>query len=238
MSLHRRLPRFVFLAKCVLSSSSRHLTRHFRILGNVARTQSSPVFVSKAVKLTPIFSYKEEKEWLDALQHELTAKKGVEQLNLKLAEAQGQNAELADVLSVRAATKAELDQLYNSIFNGPNPDIPGEDEKENAVRDAEQDFNAVQLRLSTENQAKAILLDASKFLQRAVGDIRSALDSNQMDCFGFGDSFAAMSENSSLSACQSHVSQVEMLVSQANRVQPAIPPHIGGMEVARMNFMG
>jgi hypothetical protein len=97
---------------------------------------------------------KEEREWLDAVQHELTAKKGLEQLKLNLVEAQRHNSELFDVLSVRNATQAELDRLYNSIFGGPSPDIPGEDEKEKAVRQAENNFNTVQLSLSTEQQAK------------------------------------------------------------------------------------
>ena len=180
---------------------------------------------------------KEEREWLDAVQHELTAKKGLEQLKLNLAEAQRQNSELFDLLTVRNATQAELDHLYNSIFGGPSPDIPGEDEKENAVRQAENDFNTVQLRLSTENQAKSILLDVNKYLERAIGDIRSALNSNNADFWGVGDTFAEMAENSALSRCQSHVSQVEMLISQAQRVQPAVR-HVGAMEVAQMNFVG
>lgn len=141
------------------------------------------------------------------------------------------------MLSVRNSTQVELDQLYDSIFAGPSPDIPGEDEKENAVRQAENNFNAVQMRLSTENQAKAILLDANKFLDRAISDIRDALSASNMDCWGVADTWAEMSESSALSRCQGHVTQVEMLINQAQRVQPAVR-HVGGMEVAQMNFIG
>ena len=167
----------------------------------------------------------------------MTAKKGFEQLKLTLTEAQGENAALFDVLSIRNATQSELDQLYKTIFDGPSPEILGADEKEGAVKGAEINFNAVQLRLSTENQAKAILLDANKFLRRALADIREALSANNADCWGVGDSFAEMAESSALSRCQSYVSQVEISISQAQRVQPAVK-QIGGMEVAQMNFIG
>ena len=180
---------------------------------------------------------KEEREWLDAVQQELVAKKGFEQLKLNLAEAERENAALFDVLSVHNATQVQLDSLYKSIFDGPSPDIPGEDDKEGAVRETELNFNAVQLRLSSENQAKAILLDAKKFLERAILDIQSAISANTADCWGVGGTFAEMNESSALSRCQGHVSQVEMLISQAQRVQPAVK-HIGGMQVAQMNFVG
>lgn len=60
------------------------------------------------------------------------------------------------------STKSELDALYSRIFDGPTVDILGEDEKENAVKNAEQKFNGAQLRLSTEKQARGVLGDADK----------------------------------------------------------------------------
>ena len=180
---------------------------------------------------------KEEKEWLDAVQNELTAKKGLEHLKLTSAEAQKQNSELFDVLSLRNATQAELDQLYHSIFSGPNPDIPGEDEKENEVQQAENSFNTMQLQLRTEYQVKSILLNSKRYLEQAISDMRSALSSNTADCWGYGGKLAKMLESSALSRCQSHVSQVEVLITQAQRLQPAVR-NVGVMEVARMNFFG
>src|ERR1700709_1168069 len=98
---------------------------------------------------------KEEKEWLDAVQLELRAKNGLEHLKLDLMEAERTNAKLADIASVHNASHLEMDELYNQIFQGPTPDDPEEDRKERAVRRAENDFNIVQLLLSTEKQAKA-----------------------------------------------------------------------------------
>jgi ABC-type phosphate transport system auxiliary subunit len=45
-----------------------------------------------------------------------------------------------------------------------------------------------------------------------------------------------MSENNSLVSCEGHVQRVEMLIKQAQRIQPAVR-NIGDMRVAQMNFM-
>jgi hypothetical protein len=179
---------------------------------------------------------KEEREWLEAVQEELHCKKALEQLRTNLADATKTNADLSAVASVHTSTKAELDQLYKSIFDGPTPSIPGEDEKESAVKDAEEVFNTIQLRLSTEKQARSILLDADKFLNIARGDINDALNAATMDAWGVGGSFADMSKMSALSKAQSHISQVEMLMNQAVHTQPAVQG-IGSMNVPEMHFM-
>jgi len=179
---------------------------------------------------------KEEREWLEAVQEELHCKRAVEQLKINLDDATKTNSDLSAVASVHTSTKAELDALYKSIFEGPTPDIPGEDEKEAAVKDAEATFNAIQLRLSNEKQARAILLDADKFLNLARGDIADALSAATMDAWGVGGSFADMSKASALGKAQSHISQVEMLMNQAMRAQPAVQP-IGDLNVPEMRFM-
>ncbi len=45
-----------------------------------------------------------------------------------------------------------------------------------------------------------------------------------------------MSENNSLISCERHVHRVEMLIKQAQRIQPAVR-NIGDMRIAQMNFM-
>ena len=179
---------------------------------------------------------KEEREWLDAVQLELKTKQGLEALKASLAEAQKTHAELFAVASVRGRTQLELDALYNSIFDGPTPDIPGEDERESEVKSAENEFNVVQLLLSTEKQARDILVEADKFLKRAMMDIRDALSSNTMDLWG-GGMWTEMAEQSALARAQQNVSQVEMLLAQAQRVQPTVQ-HVGDVNVAEMNFWG
>jgi len=180
---------------------------------------------------------KEEKEWLDAVQKEIQAKNELEQLKVNLKDCESTNAELKNVVNVHQATQRELDELYNKIFQGATPDLPQEDEWEQAVQKSKSDFNAVQARLSAENQVMAILLDADKFMKRALLDIHDAEGAATADLWGVGGSFSEMAERSALSQAQSHVSQVEMLMGQANRLQPAVG-HLGEMKIAKQSLMG
>jgi hypothetical protein len=179
---------------------------------------------------------KEEKEWLDAVAVQIQTKKALEHLNLKLAEAVKKSADLLDVMRVRTTAGLELDALYKSIFDGPTPEIPEEDEKEREWLQAETHFNTMGLMLNTEKQAYDILVDADRFLNLAIRDIISARDAADYDCWGVGGVWTEMSENNSLVSCEGHVRQVEMLILQAQRIQPAVR-NIGDMRVAQMNFM-
>ncbi|CZT12309.1 uncharacterized protein RAG0_16181 [Rhynchosporium agropyri] len=179
---------------------------------------------------------REEKEWLDAVATQLKTKQGLEHLNVNLADATKMSSEFRGVIELHNHAKSELDALYKSLFDGPTPDILEEDEREEDVARAENNYHTVALRLSTEKHARNILTEAEKFLAKALGDISDAESHATMDMWGVGGTFAEMAEHSALSQCQQHVSQVEQLISQAQRVQPAVQK-IGDMRIAQMNFM-
>lgn len=166
----------------------------------------------------------------------MKTKQGLEHLNSNLADATKTSSEFQSVVELHKTATKQLDTLYKSIFQGPTPEIPEEDVKEQAVQYAEQNYNNVALTLSTEKQTRDILAEAGKFLERAFRDIMDAESHATMDVWGVGGSFAEMAEHSALSQCQQHVSQTEQLVAQAQRVQPAVKS-IGDMRIAQMNFM-
>ena len=157
-------------------------------------------------------------------------------MNKDLAEATRTNSEFSGVVDVHNNAKKELDALYKSIFDGPTPDIPEEDQKEHAVGQAEQNYNTVSLQLSTEKQARDILTDAEKFLKAAINDILDAENHASMDLYGFGGTWSEMAEHSALIKCQQNVSQVEQLITQAQRVQPAVQK-IGDIRIPQMDIM-
>jgi len=179
---------------------------------------------------------REEKEWLDAVAQQLLSKKLLEHLNAKLAETTKKNAELYGVLRVRTVAGLELDALYKSIFGRPTPEIPEEDSKEQAMLQAVSHYNVVGVLLNTEKQAHDILMDADRFMNWAVRDIISAREAAGYDCWGVGGVWTEMSENNSLISCEQHVRQVEMLIVQAQRIQPAVR-NIGDMRIAQINLM-
>jgi hypothetical protein len=179
---------------------------------------------------------REEKEWLDAVAAELHCKNALGGLNTQLAEATAVGAELDAVKKVHDEAENGLQALYSSIFDGPTPSMPEEDGKENETVAAEASFNMVQLRLSAERQARQTLRQADSLLKQAIGQIDRALQANTMDMWGFAKGYSEMAEYTSLNTTEQHVSQVRMLISQAQMIQPAIS-HIGDVNIAQMNFM-
>lgn len=179
---------------------------------------------------------KEEREWIDAVRIELLTKHNLEQLKSKLMAAKEMSAEMKDVAKVNEQTKGELDDLYKSIFSGPTPDFPGEDEKERLTAEAERHFHDTQLRMSTENHGFSILKDADRFLAQALNNLASASDAATADVWGLGGSFADMAKHSKLSKAQEAISQTQVLISQAHKIQPQIQG-IGKLDVPELRFM-
>jgi hypothetical protein len=178
----------------------------------------------------------EEKEWLKAVAVQIQTKKMLEHLNFKLAGAVKKNADLMDVMRVRTTAGMELDALYRSVFDGPTPEVPEEDEKEREWLRVETHFNTMGILLSTEEQAYDILVDADRFLSLAIRDIISARNASGYECWGVGGVWTEISESNPLASCEGHVRQVEVLITQAQRIQPAVRK-IGDMSIAQMSFM-
>ncbi|TVY16698.1 hypothetical protein LARI1_G003900 [Lachnellula arida] len=177
---------------------------------------------------------KEEREWLEAVQRELNVKNSLEQIRRNLADAVSTNADLHAAAAIHSSAQAELDALYSSVFDGPTPDVPGEDEKEAEVVAAEGTSNALQLSFTAENKAHAVLLDAHNYLIRAQAKIEDALTAARAAAWDGGNHAAAKSN--ALRKAHLHVSEVEILMLQARRVQPLIKP-IGKMEIPELRFM-
>ncbi|KAM3080840.1 hypothetical protein ACMFMG_004796 [Clarireedia jacksonii] len=179
---------------------------------------------------------KEEWEWLEAIQNELQAKRAVERLKANITDAEAKASQLRAVVDEHQSAQNELDALYNSIFSGPSPGFPNEDLKEGMVQAAKVTFEEVQMRWSMETQVREVLGDAELFMGRCVRNLEDALRASTMDAWGIGGSFADMNERSALAQAQTHASQVEMLLSQARRMQPIIQP-LGPMNIAQGNLM-
>ncbi|EHK96113.1 hypothetical protein M7I_8198 [Glarea lozoyensis 74030] len=130
----------------------------------------------------------------------------------------------------------ELDELYNSLFDGPTPEVPGEDELEEQTKDAEKAFHDAQLRLNTEQQARSTLQDADKSLALAIKELDNAMKATTADAWALAGEFAAMQKYNLLNRAQTHISHVEFLMNQARAIQPAIKS-IGKIGVQEMQFV-
>ena len=179
---------------------------------------------------------KEQKDWVDAVQREIECRRKLDTLNHNIAEATTNSAELEKVAATYTQAQKELDQLYLSIFDGPTPDIPGEDLRESSTKQAAEYFNEVIAQLNREKQVAGILEEAHKFITNALIDVEDARSTAKADAFGFGGSFMEMHEFNAISRVQQHMGQAEMLLSNARSIQPLVGD-IGRTVHAQNNFV-
>jgi hypothetical protein len=179
---------------------------------------------------------KEEREYHEALQARVQAEKKLETLKDTLKEAQAAKAQYEQVAAGHKKAQADLDALYNSIFDGPTPEFPEEDAAELPVKQAQQIHQDISTKLNIESQVVQLLSDADKRMILARRKVDEALIYSGADIWGFGGPLADLYERDYLSQAQSHASNVEMLVDMARRSQPLVQP-LGRTEIARGNFV-
>jgi hypothetical protein len=166
---------------------------------------------------------KEEREFLEAWQREREATERSEELERALKMAQKDKDRLEQEKQRHDQAQTELDAMYNHIFSGPTPDLPGEDQMEDSVNACREWFQQCQMRLGSEKQALDSLAAANHSMARAQNDMREALQYSTYDMFG-GGTFTDMMERDSLSRAQNNITQVSWKMSEASRAQPAIRP--------------
>lgn len=121
----------------------------------------------------------------------------------------------------RTTAQSELDTLYASIFQGPTPSFPEEDDAERNVESALQTYNTTCAKLEADRQVEHILGAASKRIGSSLNYIEEALDASRLDMFG-GGSGADLMERSALHKAEMNVVQAQMMVAQAQRISPEV----------------
>lgn len=177
----------------------------------------------------------EEREYFDALQEEHRAKeqhKAVQQLRddaLRVRDG------LAAEVERREQAQRDLDGLYESIFSGPTPEFPDEDQKEHRGTVAWQAYEESRNRARTQGQAVDGLREAARRFDGAVASVEEALDHSRMDMFG-GGTFTDMMERNALSQAEMAVQDAFWHFRNAQRSDPLIqdlPP----LKIAQGNLM-
>lgn len=130
---------------------------------------------------------KEEREFLEAYQREREAQQFKGSLVSALEKAEGEKRSQEADVARHDNAQTELDRMYNAIFSGPTPDVPGEDEMEQAVKNARDWFQQCEMRFGNENRALETLQMAQKWLGSALYDMDSARGHSQIDMFGGGE---------------------------------------------------
>ena len=117
--------------------------------------------------------------------------------------------------------QVELDTLYDSIFHGPTPDFPEEDDKENAQRVAFQNYHNCSVTTEAELNAVRRLEEAQRFMGQAINFMEEALSHSRMDMFG-GGSMTDMMERNAVNNAERSFMEARMMVMQARNSSSSV----------------
>ncbi|KDR78264.1 hypothetical protein GALMADRAFT_119275 [Galerina marginata CBS 339.88] len=174
---------------------------------------------------------KEEREYVEALEREMTERDNLLVIQQLLEEANGVLMDLTDKGTRYESAQAELKVLYERVFDGPSEAFPEDDRLEYDVVDAVRKHEQLQEILNSESRAAELLARASKAMDYCQKSMQEALGYSRYDMWG-GGNMADMMERSALRQAQTNASQAEMLVNQAMRVSSAVQP-VGRVNIAQ-----
>jgi len=166
-------------------------------------------------------SEKEEREFLAAWQKEREAEERRAELQRALNTANEDRQRFDSDKARNTGAQHDLDQLYASIFSGPTPEVPGEDQLEAAVHNAKQHLEQTQSQYNTENAALEALRRVEDRMEAARAGMADALEMSRFDMMG-GGTFVDMMERDALSKAAVALSESLRHMDEARRLQPAI----------------
>jgi hypothetical protein len=165
---------------------------------------------------------KEEKEFVEAWQKERETQESHAELTRALAAAKQEQHRLQGETTRHDQAQSELDRLYSSIFDGPTPEVPGEDQLESSLWNNKQWADNSTQHQNLQRRAAEALNATLHCLETASKDMNDALDMSRWDMWG-GGTFTDMMERDALSRAQVGISESLRHMDEARRCQPGIP---------------
>ncbi|WRT68572.1 uncharacterized protein IL334_005550 [Kwoniella shivajii] len=178
---------------------------------------------------------KEEKDYFDSLRESQNNENQKSNLKDSLEQAKLKTTHLESIVSRHDQTQKELDELYNSIFNGNTPSFPEEDVLENKNNSALKEYQCTRHSFECEKKTIEILQSASESMKLALGSMKDALSYSTWDMWG-GGSMSDMMERNALSTAERYWSNVQMLNQQAKFSSPYVND-LPKVDVAMGNIM-
>ncbi|KEY63972.1 hypothetical protein S7711_08697 [Stachybotrys chartarum IBT 7711] len=164
---------------------------------------------------------KEEREYFEVLhqiQEETSLNNGLEG---QIHEAEKVLKGLEQEFAVHQDAQQKLDNLYLSIFSGPTPQFPGEDEKEQRANTALQEYHDTRMKCEAEAYAINLLQSAFALLKQSRDHMEEALMHSRRDMFG-GGAMTDMMERNAVSQAERCVKEAQMAVLRASHSTPHV----------------
>lgn len=162
-----------------------------------------------------------EREYFKALQDAQQEHSINTALKTQVEDATRAEPELQAALDRHNTAQHELDALYSRIFDGPTPQFPEEDAREQRCTAASHAHQRTRALYDAETQAVDQLNLGDKALAGALREIEGALSYSRMDMFG-GGAMADMMERSHLSTADRLVAMAHVHVERAQRASPQV----------------
>ncbi|KAF2679843.1 hypothetical protein K458DRAFT_445544 [Lentithecium fluviatile CBS 122367] len=178
---------------------------------------------------------KEEREYFDAIQQQKAAEDKLGYIMKLKAEGETTMHRYEAQAQHHDQLQRDLQILYNSIFAGPTPGFPGEDQKEAACQAANQHVQAVNAALQKQERILFALRQISTKLGETRGHLRDAHMVSQMDLF-HGEPEAVTQKRNGLERAESSISQVRMLQQQLQQIAPQL--YLGPMNITSGGMWG
>ncbi|KAL4985628.1 hypothetical protein BDW68DRAFT_198657 [Aspergillus falconensis] len=166
----------------------------------------------------------EMRDYYSALEKENKIKAEKEMLEAQIREATEEHRELEAASTKCSRLHEELEAMYKQLFEGPTAEFPEEDEQENATKAAEIHHRELKNQLNHTGKAAQCLARAQLTIKEALLHIFQARRACERDMFGFGGLLADFQQQNHLSLAQQKVSQTQLLISQAIRLDPDVRP--------------
>lgn len=167
---------------------------------------------------------REMREYYSALERENEMQAQKDMLGTEIGEAESRKKELQRACNERAALSDELEAMYRSLFEGPTEEFPEEDAQEQVTKTAQRRYGELSERLDNINRAAQCLAKAQLTIKQALLNLFEAVRQCERDIWGFGGLLADMGQQNCLSRAQQKVSQTQMLVNQAMRLDRHVQP--------------
>lgn len=162
-----------------------------------------------------------EREYFQALQDSHQEESVNSAIKTQLDEGERAEPELQQNVDRHNAAQMELDVMYKRIFDGPTPQFPEEDAREQRFTAAKMAHQRTRALYDAETQAVDELNRADQCMAAALREVESALGFSRMDMFG-GGAMSDMMERNHLSQADRQAMMARMHTDRAQRASPHV----------------
>ncbi|KAI9729022.1 MAG: hypothetical protein M1828_000107 [Chrysothrix sp. TS-e1954] len=130
---------------------------------------------------------KEEKMYFESLQEQQKAESRRSELQVNIKDKEQTEKGLKVTAARHDEAHAKLDQLYQKIFTGPNPEFPEEDVREETFKKANMAYKNAKEKYKTATENIKLFNRAAVVLRQARAHVQNARDDLEYSIFGVSD---------------------------------------------------